>query len=312
MGRSVTIHVLDQTTGARLTPPEVMLYRTGVPGESRAEANEDGSFSFTDLSQGEYSLAVYHPQYAPHHERCTLMHEESKVLELHLRPGGFLFGQVLDAEGQPPERCWFTLLRLGERGGKSGYIDDSGDHQVSKDGQFCSPPLHPARYFLRVVGLLRKPAVADPSEGPPSIEKRYFDFLYPNAHDLADATGFDIAAGEVISGLQVRVPHPVPHTVRGKLIGDLPEQRARISVMFAREIGTIDPVGGASGSTVQVDGTFECVALPGRYSIEVCEFSPPEPDGRTRMLRRFGKGTINVPEADLDGVEIQICSEDLA
>jgi hypothetical protein len=312
MGRSVTIHVLDQTTGARLTPPEVMLYRIGVPGESRAEANEDGSFSFTDLSQGEYSLAVHAPHYAPLYEHFALMAEDSKVLEFHLTPGGFLSGQVLDEEAQPPERCWFTLLRSGARRGKSGYIDDSGDHQVSKDGQFCSPPLHPARYFLRVAGLLRKPAVADPSEEPPSIEKRYFDFLYPDAHDLADAIGFDIAVGEVISGLQVRVPRPVPHTVHGKLIGDLPEQRARISVMFAREIGMIDPVGGASGSPVQVDGTFECVALPGRYSIEVCEFSPPEPDGRTRMLRRFGKATINVPEADLDGVEIQICSEDLA
>jgi hypothetical protein len=312
MGQSVTIHVLDQTTGARLTPPELTLYRIGVPGESRAESSEDGSFSFTDLSQGEYSLAVHDPPYAPLYEHFTLA-EDSKVLELHLAPGGFLSGQVLDEESQPPERCWFTLLRSGARRGKSGYIDDSGDHQVSNDGQFCSPPLHPARYFLRVAGLLRKPAVVDPSDEPPSVERRYFDFLYPNALDLADAIGFDIAVGEVISGLQVRVPRPVPHTVRGKLIGDLPEQRARISVMFAREIGTIDPVGGASGSTVQADGTFECLALPGRYSIEVCEFSPPETDGRARMLRRFGKATINVPEADLDAVEIQICSEgDLA
>jgi hypothetical protein len=312
MGRSVTVHVLDQTTGERLTPPDVMLYRIGVPGENRAESNKDGSFSFTDLSQGEYSLAVYDPRYAPLYEHFALMPEDSKVLELHLTPGGFLSGQVLDEEGRTPERCWFTLLRSGARQGKSGYIDDSGDHQVSKDGKFCSPPLRPARYFLRLAGLLRRPAVVDPSEEPPSIEKRYFDFLYPNAHDLADAIGFDIAIGEVISGLEVRIPRPIPHTVRGKVIGDLPEQHARISVMFAREIGTIDPVGGASGSTVQADGTFECAALPGRYSIEVCEFSPPEPDGRTRMLRRFGKAKINVPEADLNGVEVQISSEDLA
>ena len=312
MSRSVTVHVLDQTTGERLTPPDVMLYRIGVLGEIRAESNEDGSFSFTDLSHGEYSLAVYDPHYAPLYEHFALMPEDSKVLELHLTPGGFLSGQVLDEDGQPPKRCWFTLLRSGTRGGKSGYIDDSGDHQVSEDGKFCSPPLCPARYFLRMAGFLRKPAVVDPSEEPPSILKRYFDFLYPNAYDLADAMGFDIAAGEVISGLQVRIPRPVRHTVRGKVIGDLPEQRAHISVMFAREIGTIDPVGGASGPTVQADGTFEYAALPGRYSIEVCEFLPPEPDDRTRMLRRFGKATINVAEADLDGVEIQISSEDLA
>jgi hypothetical protein len=287
-----------------------MLYRAGVPGETRAESNEDGSFSFAGLSQGEYSLAVYDPQYAPHHEHFTLTPEDSTVLEVRLTPGGFLSGQVLDEEGQPPERCYFTLFRPGARRDKSGYISDSGDHQISKDGTFRSPPLRPARYFLRMAGLLRKPAVKNPSEEPPSILER-FDFLYPHACALANATEFDIAAGEVISGLQVRIPRPIRHTVRGKVIGDLPEQPARISVMFARDIGASDHMGGA-GVPVQADGTFEYATLPGRYSLEVCEFSPPEPDGRTHMLRRFGKATINVAEADLDGVDIQISSENLA
>jgi hypothetical protein len=80
--------------------------------------------------------------------------------------------------------------------------------------------------------------------------------------------------------------------------------------MFAREIGAIENMGGA-GAAVQADGNFEYAALPGCYSLEICEFSPPEPDGRTHMLRRFGKSTINVAEADLDGVEIQISAENL-
>jgi len=108
-------------------------------------------------------------------------------------------------------------------------------------------------------------------------------------YNLANATGFDIAAGEVISGPQVRILRPIRHAVRGKVIGGLPEQPARISVMFARDIGAIDHMGGAS-VPVQADGTFEYATLPGRYSLEVCEFSSPEPDGRTYMLRSFGKG----------------------
>jgi len=311
MGGSLTVHVLDQVTGEQLTPPDVMLYRIGVPGETRAESNEDGGFSFTDLSQGDYSLSVYDPQYAPLHKRFALMPKDSKVLELYLTPGGFLSGQILDEDGRPPERCWFTLLRSGERRGRSGYISDSGDHKVSADGKFCSPPLYPARYFLRVAGLLREPHAVDRTKAPPSIQQRYFDFIYPNAHDLAGAVGFDIATAEVIAGLQVRIPRPVLHTVRGKVIGDLPEQRARISVMFAREIGAIDPVGGAGGPALLADGSFEHTILRGRYSIEVCEFSPPEPDGRTRILRRFGKATIEVADADQNGFEIQISSADV-
>lgn len=217
MGQSVTVHVLDQTTGERLTPADVLLYRIGVPGETRAESNEGGDFSFTDLSQGEYSLAIYDPGYAPLYERFALVPENSedtKVLELYLTPGGFLSGHVLDEEGLPPARSWFTLLRLGERKGKSGYISDSGDHPVSEDGTFYSPPLNPARYFLRIAGILRKAAVVDPSEEPPSMLNRCFDFLYPNANDLADAMGFDIAAGEVSSGLQVNTASDPLHRPR--------------------------------------------------------------------------------------------------
>lgn len=96
--------------------------------------------------------------------------------------------------------------------------------------------------------------------------------------------------------------------MRGKVIGDLPEQSAHISVMFARDIGAIEPVG-ASGRDVRADGTLEYTVLPGRYSVEVCEFSPAEPDGRTHMFRQFGKATINVAKEDLNGVEIHVSSE---
>jgi hypothetical protein len=62
----------------------------------------------------------------------------SPLSSRRLTPGGFLSGQVLDEEGQPPERCWFTLLGSGARGGKSGYRDDPGDHRASEDGTQCA------------------------------------------------------------------------------------------------------------------------------------------------------------------------------
>lgn len=178
MDGSVTVHVLDQATGERLTPSDVMLYRVGVPGENRAEFKHDGSFSFAELSEGEYSLAIYDPRFAPRYERFALQPRDSKILEVHLTRGAFLSGRVLDEQGQSPERGWFTLLRAGERRGRAGYIDDSGDHEVSDEGNFCTPPLHPGKYFLRMAGLLRKSAVAVPSRAQ-SVLERYFDFCIP-------------------------------------------------------------------------------------------------------------------------------------
>lgn len=306
---SISGCLLDGTTGERFSSSEVMLYRIGVRGETRSVIDEGGGFSFTDLLPGEYSLAIYDRCFAPHYERFVLGENEIlENLQISLTPGGFLSGQILDEEGRPPERCWFTLMRVGERRNRAGYISDSGDHHVSKDGCFSSPPLLPASYYLRFAGILQKPTMLDPSDEPTGVlQRRVFDFIYPNANDIGGAIGFDIQSGQTVSGLQIRIARPVWHTVRGNVIGELPAERGRISVMFTRDIGTIDPVGGAGGTLVQPDGTFEYMAQSGRYSAEVCEFSLSGPSGRT-MLRSFGMAAIVVDGDDVSGLQIHVSS----
>jgi hypothetical protein len=310
MNRSVSGCVVDETTGEPLTSPDVRLYRIGVVGETRTMLDEHGCFSFADLSEGDYSLAFYDTKYVPRYERLTFAEDERlNALHIALTPGGFLSGRILDEKQLPPWSCCFTLIRAGERGGKSGYISDSGDHRISEDGTFCSPPLGPHRYFLRFAGILREPADAGPPE--PShlvMQKRVFEFLYPDAQDVSDATGFDVQAGQTISGLQIQIPCPVWHTVQGKVTGDLPTERTRINVMLTRTMGTIDGVGWGGGALLEKDGTFECRVQSGIYSVEVCEFSPPETGGRTHMLRKFATTNIRVANADLSGIEIHIPS----
>jgi hypothetical protein len=308
MNRSVIGCVIDETTGEPLTSPDVRLYRIGVPGETRTTLDEHGCFSFADLSEGDYSLALYDSRYVHRYERLTLSAGETlNALRIALRPGGFLSGKILDETQQPPWRCFYTLIRAGERWGKSGYVSDSGDHRISDDGAFYSPPLAAGRYYLRFAGLRREPAAADPAEPRHFVmQERVFDFLYPDAQDISDATGFDIQAGQTISGLQIHIPRMVWHTVRGRVIGNLPTERERINVMFSRTMGTIDGVGGSGGPPVGQDGTFEHQVQPGIYSIEVCEFSPPEPDDRSRMLRKLATANIVVTNTNVYGVEINI------
>jgi hypothetical protein len=140
------------------------------------------------------------------------------------------------------------------------------------------------------------------------MQKLVFDFLYPNAQDVSGATGFDVQTGQTISGLQIQIPCPVWHTVRGKVTGDLPRGPIRINVMFSRTMGTIDVIGGGGGPKVEQDGTFDCQVQSGDYSVEVWEFSPPEPDGRTSVLRKLADANLRVTDADLYGVEIHIPS----
>jgi hypothetical protein len=81
--------------------------------------------------------------------------------------------------------------------------------------------------------------------------------------------------------------------------------------MLSRTMGTIDKLAGGGGPRVEQDGTFEYQVQSGDYSVEVWEFAPPEPDGRTRVLRSFAVTNITnirVTNADLYGIEIHILS----
>jgi len=239
-----------------------------------------------------------------------MQEEDLTGLQIPLILGGYISGRVVDEEGRPPQRSRFTLLREDERNGRPEYIDDSGDHLVAENGTFCSPPLAVGTYLLRLAGILRKPSAQDTSEPPHRLfQKRVFDFLYPAAHDVREARGVPVQAGQKAPELQITIPRPVWYTVRGKVTGTLPQDRTHISVMFARDFGALDQIGGGTGTRVQPDGSFEYMAQRGRYSAEICEFTPPESTGRTHLVRRFGTGTITVGDGDLSGVEIPVSSE---
>ncbi len=97
MTQSVTGCVVDETTGEPLTSPDVSLYRIGVVGEMCASLNEHGCFAFSDLPEGEYSLAFYDGNYVPRHERLTLTQAQlMNPMTIALTPCGFLSGQILD------------------------------------------------------------------------------------------------------------------------------------------------------------------------------------------------------------------------
>jgi hypothetical protein len=309
MDNSVIVRLTDISTGATIVAADVRVHPIGTPGERRALNGQDGEYSFNDLPEGDYGLAVYSPNHVAFYEHFTQTSEVRNVMAVQLSPAGFLSGRILDEWGKPPERCWFTLIREGERGGRSGYVSDSGDHEVSDDGEFNSPPLRPSRYFIRIAGLLRKPASTGTGDHPGSPLDRYFDFLYPNAVVLSGEEGFDVRAGETRSGLQLRIPRIIRYTIRGKVIGDLPGDRAKTSVMFRREFGTIDDIGGSGGVPVQADGSFEDQKHPGIYSAEIAEFSGPNEDGRVDLVRRLGEVKLDLTQGDLDDVEIRVSAD---
>ncbi len=306
MSWTIAGSVLNAVTGEPLSTPQISLMEIGVVGETFTTPDELGHFAFRALRPGKYSLGVHADRYAPLYRNVVLeVGNPAADLQIPLTPAAFIKGQILDEEGLPPQRCHFTLIRVGMRGERSGYISDSGDHEVDRDGRFSSPPLHPGRYSLRFSGILRKPLSPPPQSTDVAMQQRIFDFLYPNTQDVTDADSFDLQAGEIVHDLDLRIPRPVWRRVRGKVTGALPIDSAHIFVHFVRDVGMLDSFG-SSGVKVDSSGAFEGVAQPGRYKLSVWEMAPPSQDGYTRMVQEFASTDIAIGAHDLDRVEIRI------
>ncbi|WP_158820377.1 carboxypeptidase-like regulatory domain-containing protein [Granulicella sp. S156] len=307
MSGMITGHLLDAVTGETLSKPQISLIRHGIREEDFTQADELGRFSFHSLPAGRYSLGFHDARYAPLYREVLLEEGETvENLQISLTPGAFIKGRILDEEGVPPRYCHFTLIRAGNRGERSGYISDSGDHKVDEDGCFCSPPLSPGSYSLRFVGILQKPLSAPPQPARPDIQQRIFDFLYPNAQDIKDAGTFDVQAGQIKADLELRVPRPIWLTVRGKVTGELPEDIANISVHFTRDVGMLDDFG-SLGVKVDSSRNFEAPVQTGRYRVFVWEMAPPLQNGYTRMTKELASSIeLTVGTCDVEGFEVQV------
>jgi hypothetical protein len=307
LNSSISGCVIDKVSGEPLNSPRLAIHRLGVVGETFVSIDEKGFFTFPSLEAGNYSLSAYDDAYVSWHGRITL--NEGHIindLQVALTRGGFIAGCILDERRRPPQRCVLTLLREGQRGGQSGYINDSGDHPVSEDGIFRSPALSSGTYLLRFAGILQKSAPPDaPAQGGLTAD-RVFDFLYPNAQDVSGADGFAVGEGQTLSGLQIQIPNPIRYRLHGRVIGTLPRDRSHISLQFRRDMGAVDQVGWAGGATLRDDGTFEGLEQSGRYLAEIFEFAPPEPSGRTHLIRTLGNTTFTVGCEDLSGIEIHV------
>jgi hypothetical protein len=308
MSGTISGHLTDSVTGESLSKLQVrLLTRDGIPGVTHTHADELGRFSFHSLPAGKYLLGVHDAGYAPLYHRILLEKGENvENLQIALTPGAFIKGRILDEEGRPPQRGHFTLIRAGNRGDRSGYISDSGDHKVDEDGWFCSPPLHPGRYSLRFAGILQKSSSDPPQPANAGMQQRIFDFLYPNAQNISDAGVFDIQTGQIMAGLELCVPRPVWRIVRGRVTGELPEGIANIYVYFTRDVGMLDDFG-STGSKVDANRNFEGHAQPGCYKLSVWEMTSPAEDGHTQMTKEFASSiAVTVGASDVEGIEIRV------
>jgi hypothetical protein len=217
-------------------------------------------------------------------------------------PDAFLAGRLVDENDLPPLTACYTIVTDGTLHGKSGFVKIRGDHQLAKDGTFLSPPLHPGKYFLRFFGLLRPLVTAQNDESISAKQSRVFDFFYPNAETVSGASPFEVRAGESVNSV-IRVPKPTWFNVSGRVVGNLPAERDQVVVMFQRDMGILEGVGGV-GFPLDA-GKFAGMFLGGSYSASVHQTTPPEPNGYTRSAQQFGSTVVTI-NADVHNLSLSL------
>ena len=213
-----------------------------------------------------------------------------------------LSGKLLDENGLAPLSGFYSLVAQGSVLGQSGFVRVHGDHPLDHDGTFTCPPVPPGPYFLRFLGILRPEASLAPNEDSSTMQKRVFDFIYPNAENISEAVPFEVHAERAQSNLVVQVPTPTWFNIAGRVVDPLPIESKNLFVHFSRDMGILPDVGSV-GFPIQADGSFTGMVLKGSYIVSAHKMTHPEPSGYTRSLEHSGS-IRTIIEQDVYGLEV--------
>lgn len=224
--------------------------------------------------------------------------QRTRDLVFRLVPQAVIAGHVVDEDGEPVENVQIQAMRYSFIRGKrqltapeGGSTDDLGEYRVFG--------LAPGKYYLsatyrRWSGMMtqdRKPAE--------SANEGYVPTYYPGTNDPANATAIDVAAGAVLTGVDLTLRKSRTVRIRGHVVN--PTGEGLPSWVMIRVL----PRGGAGvnfsmmGKSVQGrGGIFEIGDLtPGAYVLTAQWF-----DEKSHIVRQ----PIDIGNTNLDDVTVML------
>ncbi|MEO8100418.1 MAG: carboxypeptidase-like regulatory domain-containing protein [Acidobacteriota bacterium] len=221
-----------------------------------------------------------------------------KGVQLVMTPQAVISGRVTDPNGDPIQNAQVSLMRRGyQRGARqlvtagNGNTNDQGDYRVAN--------LMPGRYYL----MVQSRNLAGPSGGAAPATAPIPTY-YPNGTDPQSAAPLDLAAGQELRGLDVRLRQGKVYTLRGKALttNGAPAVNARVLAMPKADEGNpLAAVQALLGSLTganptKPDGTFEIRGVsPGTYTLQSLSIDT----GATRTAGRMEVRVIDADVADL-------------
>jgi hypothetical protein len=235
--------VVNSTNGEPVRKVSVVLQRwNGGSGVSYSvQTDGNGRFLIDDVEPGEYVVVIerqgflFKPPGAANAPNPPLKLEKGQAvrdLSIGLTPLGVIAGRVFDEDGDPLRGASVTALqsyyRTGKRqlGGSNAATTTTNDkafrnadvytlyylgsnaatNKTNDKGEFRLWGLRPGIFYLSAVG---------PANGSDSRYSKAGGTYYPSSADASQAAPIELAAGAVVSGIDIRLRRMTIFNVRG-------------------------------------------------------------------------------------------------
>jgi protocatechuate 3,4-dioxygenase beta subunit len=298
--------VTNSATGEPVKKATVTLQSAGVrPGASErssptAATDAGGHFHFDNVEPGLYSINADRDGFMTFRSRMATIQmitvaEEQHVQDvtLKLTPLGVVSGHVLDEDGEPIVRAQVTVLRY-YYGPNRKQLIAVASAQSNDLGEFQALNVAPGRYYFRVMASLDRNVPPHTRWAHP--EEAYPITFYPNASEVAQATGTTVAPGAHVSSIDFHLRKMPAYHIRGTVIGETAQSGAGQVV-----VAVPDSNFGAniSQSSLQPEGSFDVRGVVnGSYEVSYTRFDAGRPPSSSHR-------EVRVSDADVNGVVLE-------
>jgi hypothetical protein len=274
-----------------------------------ATTDAEGKFRIDKLEPGQYSLMAerqgfIRTQYGARQSSMlgttirVTQGQELKEINISMIPQAVITGRVFDEEGEPLARVQIMVMRRRYFQGRQQLMP-MGGNQTLDTGEFRITDLAPGRYWVSAMFRSRMSMFGD---GPArntadKPEEEYITTYFPGTGDQSAARPVDVAAGQEIPGIDIRMQKARVFRIHGRISGG-PQPMTGLRVMvIPRQAGVFSGFMGGAGGMVKEDGSFVIGGVhAGSYYVTVMPLQ-----GRMSSL---GKAAVDVARDNVENVSL--------
>lgn len=300
--KKATIHLTRSVSGSMSMDTVEFGDSASASQGYMATSGADGSFRIEGIEPGDYTLSGERGGYlrieygakGPTQSGIVATLRPGQQLtdiNLRLNPQAVITGKVLDEDGDPVSNAAVYVLRRTWQRGKRRLLPQGGAN-VNDLGEFRIADLSPGKYYICAsVMNFRRSNEEAPPPGKPDI--RPIRTCHPDAMTLEAATPIEIAAGQDLSGLEIRLHRAQTYHVRGKVVGDLPKGEGRDAGLILAPRDQDMFFFGTNEASMNKDRTFDMAGVaPGSYTLHLF-FMSGNIRGAAHQPIDVGQGDVN-------------------